>query len=312
MKHYLSKITVHDTVKALREAERELERPEVTNGGPVYVQVRPQDIGQRLELFQPRRPGWGTRELDTKHVSKLKTRIDRKGELDPVLIVKLGSAWVVVDGHHRVAAYVKLKRTEPIKCEWFAGTVREAMDAGLRRNEKTHLEVDQADKAEAAWTRTLLDWNGAKWRTSRRDMVELTGCGDGTVAHMRRIVKWHYNSRTGAADQHPMGETLCKALGHDLSMHSWNRVKEEAVGFTPKQRDANEAAAALARNLDNRMPILRTTDPEVTAQALWLYDRDMCSALADALQRRVEKEAKGEQDLDDQAAYEALEATEVP
>ena len=175
-----------------------------------------------------------------------------------------------------------------------------------------HKRIDQGDKAEAAWTWTLLDWDGNnKWSSSKSQVVSLTGCSEGVVAHMRRVVRWHHEQATGQV-QTPMGETLCKALGHDLSMHSWNRVKEEAVGFTPKQRDANEAAAALARNLDNRMPILRTTDPEVTAQALWLYDRDMCSALADALQRRVEKEAKGEQDLDDQAAYEALEATEVP
>jgi hypothetical protein len=309
MKPYLSKITPRDTAKALREAERQLERPEVTNGGPVYVQVSPEDIGQRLELFQPRRPGWGTRELDTKHVNNLKTRIERKGELDPVLVVKLGSAWIVVDGHHRLAAYRKLEHTNPIKCEWFAGTAREAMDAGLRRNEKTHKEVDQADKAEQAWVRTLLDYDGKNWSTSKRGMVETTGCGEGSVAHMRRVVKWHHRHGTGK-ESTPMGERLCAALGFDLSVHSWNRVKEEAVGgFTPQQWNEKEAAQRLSRNLDKRMPILRSTDPEVTAQALWLYDQDMCLALVDALQRRIEKETKGEQALEDQAAYEELEGS---
>src|SRR5665213_313071 len=107
MKHQLSKITARDTAEALKVAEQQLERPEVTNGGPVFVPVRPQDIKERLELFQPRRPGWGTRRLDTKHVNSLATKITRKGELDPVVVVKLGQDWVVVDGHHRVAAYLK-------------------------------------------------------------------------------------------------------------------------------------------------------------------------------------------------------------
>ena len=59
MKHQLSKISVHDTAEALQAAEARLERPEANGGAPVYVQVKPKDIGERLELFQPRRPGYG-------------------------------------------------------------------------------------------------------------------------------------------------------------------------------------------------------------------------------------------------------------
>src|SRR5450759_3754144 len=89
MKHQLSKITVADTAKALQDAEARLERPEGNGGGRVYAQVKPKDIGERLDLFQHRRPGWGTRSLETKYVNELAARITRKGELDPVLIVKL-------------------------------------------------------------------------------------------------------------------------------------------------------------------------------------------------------------------------------
>jgi hypothetical protein len=89
MKHQLGKITVRDTAKAVQLAEAQLEKPEASNGGPVFVDVFPQNIKERLELFQPRRPGWGTRTLDTKYVGKLATRITRKGELDPVVVVKL-------------------------------------------------------------------------------------------------------------------------------------------------------------------------------------------------------------------------------
>jgi ParB/Sulfiredoxin domain len=169
-------ITAGVTAKALREAEAELERPEGNGGDPVYVFVSPQDIGDRLALFQPRRPGYGLRKVDAKHVNNLATRIMRKGDMDTVLVVRIGHQWIVVDGHHRIAAYLKLKHKEPIKCEWFAGTAREAMDASLSRNEKTHPEVEQGDKAEAAWTRTLLDWNGTGWSSSKAEAVRLTGC----------------------------------------------------------------------------------------------------------------------------------------
>ena len=147
MKHQLGKITPQVIAKALREAEARLVKPEDIDGRAVYVDVKPQDIKQRLELFQPRRPGWGLRTLDTNHVNALATRIKRKGELDPPLVVKFetvnpdtgkvdGQEWVVVDGHHRLAAYQKLEHTAAIRCQWFGGSVRAAMTqacTGMKR-----------------------------------------------------------------------------------------------------------------------------------------------------------------------------------
>ncbi|MFK4503544.1 glycosyltransferase A (GT-A) superfamily protein (DUF2064 family) [Bradyrhizobium japonicum] len=298
MKHQLSKITALETIKSLKEAEADLTRPEGHGGKPVYVQVRPQDIVERLELFQPRRPGYGLRKVDTQHVNRLATRITRKGELDPVLVVKIGAKWVVVDGHHRLAAYLKLKYKSTIKCEWFAGTVREAMDESLLRNEKTHLQVEQADKAEAAWTRTLMDWNGKGWSASKAQVVTLTGASDGTVAQMRRALKWHTNYKTGA-DKHPTGEKLFTALGSDLRRHSWNKVKSVLLDLAPKEWDMNDAAAKLARSLVTRMTTKLSEDPEVTARALWLYNRDLCPDLVKALQKvmKSEREAEGDEEF---------------
>jgi hypothetical protein len=301
MKHQLSKISVRDTAEALQVAEAQLERPETNGGSPVFVQVRPQDIRTRLELFQPRRPGYGLRTVDTKHVNKLATRASRKGELDPVLVVKLGHEWVVVDGHHRIAAYLKLKRAEPIRCEWFAGTVREATDESLRRNEKTHLEVDQGDKAEEAWKRTLLGWG------SKAQVVNLTGCGEGTVAKMRRVVEGHRKHVT-RAQQTPMGEKLCNGFGSDLRRHTWSEVNRVLLDLTPREWDMNDAAAKLARNLVTRMTTKLSEDPEVTARALWLYDRELCPKLIEALQEHMRSEEEEERDLEDKAAYERLEA----
>ncbi len=306
MKHQLGKITAHVTAKALREAEALLIRPEVTDGRPVYVEVKPQDIRERLELFQPRRPGWGTRTLDTKHVNNLKTRITRKGELDPVLVVKLatinpytgeidGDEWVVVDGHHRLEAYRKAKHTEPIRCQWFPGSVREAMDASVHRNEKVHLPIDQGDKAEAAWTRTLLDWNGTGWRSSKVQVVTLTGSSDGTVATMRRTLKQHHSYATGMErDRNAIGERLYTVLGPDLSKYPWSKVNTVRLDLSAKQETVKDAAAKLSRQLNSRMANLHSMDPEVTAEALWLFDRENCPQLVSALQAVIERELRGQ------------------
>lgn len=298
MKHQLSKITVADTAKALQVAEALLERPEVNGSGPVYVQVKPKDIKERLELFQPRRPGYGTRNVDAKHVKKLATRISRKGgNMDPVLVVKLksyvarqGYEWVVVDGHHRVAAYLALKHAEPIRCEWFAGTVREATDEGMNRNEKTHLEVDQGDKAEEAWKRTLLGWG------SKAEVVNITGCGEGTVAKMRRAAKAHRDQITGAENT-VMGEKLYGAFGRELRLCTWSKVNRVLLDLTPREWSIEDAAAKLARNLVMRMTTKLSEDTTVTAKALWLYDREMCSELIGALQEEEKAErARGTQE----------------
>lgn len=304
MKHQLGKISVRDTAEALKVAEAQLERPEVTNGGPVFVQVRPQDVKERLELFQPRRPGYGLRTLDTRHVGKLAVRIVRK-DMDPVLVVKLGREWVVVDGHHRLAAYRKLQHAEPIKCEWFAGTVREATDESLRRNEKTHLEVQQGDKAEEAWKRTLLGWG------SKHEVVKLTGCGEGTVAKMRRAAKCYreFNKKPQSDADRMWGEKLRTQLGADLRAHAWNKVNGVLLDLTSKEWDMNGDAAKLARNLTTRMTSKLSEDPEVTARALWLYDRDLCPKLVEALQDYIREQETEERNLEDQAAYEKLNET---
>ena len=51
----------------------------------------------------------------------------------------------------------------------------------------------------------------------------------------------------------------------------------------------DEAAAKLAGNLVSRMTNTLSNDPEVTARALWLYDRDLCPTLVDALQAHASK-----------------------
>jgi hypothetical protein len=240
------------------------------------------------------------RTLDTKHVNALVVRIRRKGDMDPPLVVKLetvnqdtgevdGHEWVVVDGHHRLAAYRKAKHTEAIRCQWFSGSVREAMDASVHRNEKIHLPIEQGDKHEAAWTRTLLDWDGKTWTSSKQDVVKLTGCSERMVAYMRQVVKRHHDyAHHGIV--HPDGERLHTMLGPDLSRHPWSKVNRARLGMTEKQESMDDFAAKLSRQLNSRMPILRTANPEATARALWLFDKDLCPKLVQALQAVIAEE----------------------
>lgn len=160
------RITAAKRMRALEEAEEAFANADKKRGNKRFVQLRTSEIKERLELFQPREFNYGARSLNPEWVKTLAQRMSIHGQLDPVLVIRLGEQWVCVDGHHRIAAYRLRNHREPIKCEWFAGTPREAVDESVRRNIKDALAVPQADRAEEAWRRVLLD-QGSRKQISR-------------------------------------------------------------------------------------------------------------------------------------------------
>src|SRR5262249_37387739 len=106
---------------ALGEAEAILVRPKPTDETKLRIDAR--RIKTRPVLFQPREFSYGARDVDPDHVKKLKRAAEiTEGDLDPMLVIKLGKEWVCVDGHHRLAAYGNDRGDVP--CVWFSGTVR--------------------------------------------------------------------------------------------------------------------------------------------------------------------------------------------
>src|SRR5262249_27736204 len=100
-------IRIEHTAAALdaevKKATKQLYRP--SNGDELTVLVAAQDVETRPELFQPRTFGLSLKQVDENNVHKLMRLIGTLGELDPIVVVKLGQRWVCVDGHHRVEAY---------------------------------------------------------------------------------------------------------------------------------------------------------------------------------------------------------------
>ena len=231
----------------------------------------PSEIVLRPELFQPREFSFGLRQTDPDHAKKLKRAIGIQGELDPILVVKLGKKFVCVDGHHRLRAYKDAKWSKPIKCEWFGGSLREAVDESMARNAKDRLNVPQADRLEAAWKRVLLEWG------SKKQIVELCGVGDGTVAHMRRV-KERYKEMSKLGDQ------FRAALGFPLKETSWSQAKLAYVGVAKSEIDDELLAERLARRMRSRLTNLLSRNHKVTARALELYDPELPKGLADAWQ----------------------------
>jgi ParB/Sulfiredoxin domain len=275
--------TPDDIAKALREAERQLKQP--ADGKQQLVQIRPSLIATRPELFQPR--GFATRNaLDTGHVAKLVRRIATKGELKPPLVVQLGTEWVCVDGHHRIAAYLQHHGKQwrgTVRCHWFAGTIREAVDESVRRNDEVKLEMRRGDKYEAAWQRVVLGWG------SKRQIKEVTGVSDGLIGMMRRVVRAHEQETLSGAELRAKIKSLRKA--------TWSEARAAYLDLTPAQWDHQKEAVKLARAIRNRLEGRLSENKKVTALALAIYDPDLPGPLATELKNvgtAMEREDTGE------------------
>jgi ParB-like chromosome segregation protein Spo0J len=267
--------TAQTLSKAALRAERELLRPNEQEART--IEVMPGAVETRPELFQPRMLTHGGRVVDARHVKKLAKRIGNTGaELEPVVVVKLSGRWVCVDGHHRLEAYDWLNWEGPIKAIWFEGTVREAVDESLRLNEVDKLEMSLQDNYEQAWQRTVLRWG------SKAEVVKATNVSTTLVAHMRRVVEAYYRmDETGARMRRSLGL---------LENNTWSAARSAHLGTSSAGRDLQERAATLAKQLTKRMTNMLSKDPEVTALALKLYDRDLPQPLDDALQQYITKE----------------------
>jgi hypothetical protein len=288
-----------NTAKTLQQAVKIAETQLNTDGHsqtkPAFVDLRPDQIEMRPELFQPREFSFGTKDTDKQYVKKLAGEIETAGQLDPILVIRLGEAWVCVDGHHRARAYELKKWEGTIKCEWFGGSVREAVDEGMRRNRTVKLEVHRADRQEQAWKRVLLGWG------SKSEIVRLCGVSEGIVAHMRRV-------KALANDPTEQGEAFRQRLGLSITEKSWSLARLAYEGAERKQIGIEELAGRLAREIGARLQGKLSEDPAVTARALAIYDPELPAPLTKEL---LEGRTKGTRVLRE-ILYEAEKWRQTP
>ncbi|MGY3486108.1 hypothetical protein ACVW1C_003991 [Bradyrhizobium sp. USDA 4011] len=263
----------------VKKATKELERPSKEDG--LVVSVRVQDVDTRPQLFQPRIFAQGVKEVDESNVHKLMRLIGTIGELDPIVVVKLASRWICVDGHHRLEAYSRLDWKEPIRASWFPGDVRAALDHAVTSNEVVKLDIPDRDRFEVAWQRVVLGWG------SKAEIARLAVVSPRLVGNMR-MIKAKYDKGDDFSKQ------FRAALGAELKDVTWRRAKMAHDGAEPGQIDKHEAAVKLAKTLGNRLHHKLSEDPEVTAIALALYDQHLPQPLSWELRKFTRNEGDTE------------------
>jgi hypothetical protein len=262
--------------EALKEAEGLVVRP-----GPddeKMLQLKLFEIETHPVLFQPRafletRADRQQAVTDPEHVKDLETRIKLKGELKPMTVIKLGTEWTIIDGHHRLAAYKNCGWKKPLKCWWFDGSARQAMDEAASSSTEVKLTASRADRDEMAWQRVLI----GGWR--REDIRKLCCISPNLVTRMNDVVEWYNDKTVKTKERYDL-----RRLEPDLKKVSWMQANLAYLGASAEEQSDEERAQTLARRMRERFDGKHSLsrNPKITAMALERYDRQLPGQLQEA------------------------------
>lgn len=178
----------------MQKPDKDHERPL-----PDVVGVPLKDLKTDPRNFSPRLIA-----LDDTHVAKLASVLKDGRQLDPIAVWQRGQggALVVLDGHHRLAAYARVKWHGPVAVRVFKGTRAMALRVAAQENSKLRLPLSNAEKLNWAW-RIVIEAGEAKERPeamrdddqaamaklSRQDVAAMAGVATSTVSNMRKVFR---------------------------------------------------------------------------------------------------------------------------
>lgn len=245
---------------------------ECNEGKPVRTeQTLPlNEIVARPDLFQVRG------STDAKHVADLAEIIrGTEGDLDPLLLIELGEEAVIINGHHREAAYRAVygetDPAHPVPVRWFAGDPIQALTRATGENSKTCLVMTREQRKDAA-TR-LAGMVGTN--LSKAELAKATGLSTSTIADIRACLK---KVQELAAGEGP----LRQEAGEALTSLRWSDIQAcvELSKGTDGQPNDSEAAGVqfcIGEATDTRA---ETSKPSASPQVEAVSD---CESVAEVV-----------------------------
>lgn len=266
-------------------------RPEA----PPYTErqmVSAENIFVYPEVFQPRPEG-----IDTRHVQDLRSGLSRGNpeNADPILVFpyerpEVGCHYIVVDGHHRLAALLELN-IDSVPVKVFAGTASEAQVASIYENSKGKKTLSLPERTEAAWRLCKQRSSDGTWLHSKNNIVASTLVGESTVAKMRRVIK---------ADEH-------HGNVDDLS---WIEVKrmDARIGQNLSEDELDDMAREIANKIPERAIKRFHRNPDMAARVLVMLMGNRSEDLLLSLVGRVEISEDGREAIQEMLEDEDLGA----
>lgn len=237
-----------------------------SNGKP-----QPKDLPQTLvassikvreEVFQHRRPD---RFASDRHVREL-ADVAKVRDLDRLTVWWDGKKWAVIDGHHRLRAYIRAgKSGHAVPVEVFQGTPEEALGRAAEANTKDKLQMSSSEKSNAAW-RLVVMTEGR----SKAQQAQDAGVSARLVALMRK---------TKATLMRGPERVL-----EDLAEMSWQEARRTAAGesldWTPEEEEARVEKMTTA--LRKALGPSADRQPDIFRQALERFSPQLAQALEEA------------------------------
>jgi hypothetical protein len=162
--------------------------------------------------------------VDKNHVAALTAFLKSSGrDTDPITVLRVGKRNILIDGHHRVAAYRAEKRKD-VPVIWYAGSPKQALIESGCENGKTRLPMDTMSRGERAWA---LVCSGVT--ISIADISRGSGVAARTVSNMRKRHKEYTERRlvTGQEIPETWRAVLAEAWNHNDDDGESYKVREE-------------------------------------------------------------------------------------
>jgi hypothetical protein len=227
------------------------------------VKLKRKDICVAEKVFQWRTPQYNMLPSND-HIFEMARGTKRTGALAPILVLPVADKYYVMDGHHRLAAYITAGWEGDIPAIVFNGSLDAAVREALRCNTKNKLPMTTKDKTEAAW-RLVKEGRPGNWPDSISEIMELCEVGKGTVNRMR--------------------EAWTKLLGGQydgIGDLSWRQAQSTLAGKDRQAFDEDSYIEGRAESLASaivRAELHLSRDIEVTARALEMLDPGLPEAL---------------------------------
>jgi hypothetical protein len=264
-------------IKRPRDTDETLEKiaAKLADGGGVrdhgaatgQLTIKRGDICVAEQVFQWRMPDYNMISRDD-HIFDMAKATQNSGALEPILVFPVADKYYVMDGHHRLAAYLTAGWKDDIPTVVFTGSLDEAIREALRSNSKNKLPMTAKDRTEAAW-RLVKQGKPGEWPDSISDIKAMCNVGKGTVDRMRDVWTELLNGQYGDDK-------------HDPRSLTWKQAWAKHNGAKKEDFDYDSWLEERAQNLANdiaRAKLHLAKDIEVTALALEILDPNLPAAL---------------------------------
>ena len=173
-------------------------------------------------------------------------------DLEPILVIQIADATIVVDGHHRLEAYGRVQGAPPVPVRYFPGTASEALLEAVRCNSQASIQMDGPQRHTCAWrlVRTRL--------YSKRDIARASGVSLGQIGNMRVAAR-------------ELGDAAMDQNTWFLAQKAWKGTSRPAMNDDERVLWVQQQGERGAEGLRSKFGMWLAKHPEIAAQALAIY-----------------------------------------